>query len=250
VKSGNSNCRREGIIIVVAQVVKRVRHPRLLHLATHGYFLKDRDLRRSEQSGKRLHGLDAQWYAAHPLLRSGLVFSGANRDATDPRAGHGIAAAGDGIAAAGDGIAAAGDGIAAAGDTLSADDATASAREFPRQDMTEDGYLTALEAQFLDLEGTELVVLSACETGLGVLKSGEGVHGLQRSLQLAGARNILMSLWKVDDAATGQLMTRFYDAWLAGFSPREALRAAQDALRRNPDFTAPVHWGAFVLITQ
>ena len=92
----------------------------------------------------------------------------------------------------------------------------------------DDGILTALEVAELDLGGTELVVLSACETGLGRAAGGEGLLGLQRAFQVAGARTVVASLWKVDDEATQQLMSEFYsNLWQKHLSPLEALRQAQ-----------------------
>lgn len=111
---------------------------------------------------------------------------------------------------------------------------------------TNNGILTAYEVLTLDLEDTEMVVLSACETGLGEIKSGEGVYGLQRAFQLAGAESVIMSLWKVSDAATSQLMTNFYAEWLAGSTKEQAFFSAQKQLRI--DFPEPYYWGAFVLL--
>ncbi len=100
----------------------------------------------------------------------------------------------------------------------------------------EDGILTAEEVQALDLRGTELVVLSACETGLGALEYGQGVMGLQRAFQAAGARAVVASLWKVDDAATTVLMEQFYtNLWSKKLPKLEALRQAQLAVLKNPD---------------
>jgi CHAT domain-containing protein len=99
----------------------------------------------------------------------------------------------------------------------------------------EDGILTAEEVQSLDLRGTELVVLSACETGLGVGVNGQGVLGLQRAFQAAGARATVASLWKVDDAATTVLMEHFYtNLWDKKLPKLEALRQAQLAVLKNP----------------
>ena len=87
--------------------------------------------------------------------------------------------------------------------------------------------LTALEASGLDLWGTKLVVLSACETGLGQVKNGEGVYGLRRALVLAGSESQVMSLWQVSDAATRDLMAAYYKRLQAGEGRTEALRQVQ-----------------------
>ena len=96
----------------------------------------------------------------------------------------------------------------------------------------------------LDLLDTELVVLSACETGLGEVRIGEGVFGLRRSFVLAGARTLVMSLWKVPDRQTQELMEEFYRRVLAGEPRADALRKAQMSIRAGyPD---PFYWGAFI----
>jgi CHAT domain-containing protein/tetratricopeptide (TPR) repeat protein len=156
---------------------KKVAGPRILHIATHGFFLQD------------LPG-----ESEDPMLRSGLVFAGVN--------------------------------------------ALSSAED--------DGVLTALEASNLDLRGTKLVVLSACETGLGEVRNGEGVFGLRRAFVVAGAETLLMSLWQVADDATKDLMTSYYSRLSKGEPRAEALRQAQLAMLKDAKTAHPFFWAAFI----
>ena len=187
--------------------LKASRSPRILHIATHGFFLPD------QQRTLDKEGTDVQMVGElmrsrlerfleqreeNPLLRSGLALAGAN---TWNRGGA-----------------------------------------LPPQ--AEDGLLTAEDVSGMDLLDTELVVLSACETGLGKVHVGEGVFGLRRAFVLAGARTLVMSLWKVPDAHTQELMGEFYSRLLEGQPRADALRAAQLAMKeRNAH---PFYWGAFI----
>lgn len=110
----------------------------------------------------------------------------------------------------------------------------------------EDGMLTAAEIAGLNLVGTKLVVLSACQTGLGDVNNSEGVFGLQRAFKLAGAETLIMSLWELDDAATSKLMDTFYQQWLSGKSKQEAFKEAQRQVR--DEYPAPYYWASFVLM--
>ncbi|HXU08270.1 MAG TPA: CHAT domain-containing protein, partial [Blastocatellia bacterium] len=131
----------------------------------------------------------------------------------------------------------------------------------------EDGVLTALEAAGLDLWGTQLVVLSACETGLGEVHNGAGVYGLRRALVLAGSETQVMSLWSVNDVATRDLMMGFYKRLQAGENRAEALRQTQLTMLASkapvqaadprgvkivkgadaaPNFSHPFYWAPFI----
>ena len=122
-------------------------------------------------------------------------------------------------------------------------------------DVIEDGILTAEEIARLDLRGTDLVVLSACQTGLGEISS-EGVFGLQRGFKKAGVNSIMMSLWNVDDDATRLLMTEFYKNLMNGKSKAKALLDAQESVRNfngkingeERDFSSPEYWAGFILL--
>ena len=186
------------------------RSPRILHLATHGFFLSDQ--RHNPNREGRGLGFDLGEFSGvqdgpvrlsgpmmeNPMLRSGLALAGAN---TWLKAGN-------------------------------------------APEEAEDGLLTAEDVTGLDLLATELVVLSACETGLGHVHVGEGVFGLRRAFVLAGAKTLVMSLWKVPDERTRELMEDFYRRLLAGEGRAEALRQAQLALKaKYPD---PFYWGAFI----
>jgi CHAT domain-containing protein len=111
---------------------------------------------------------------------------------------------------------------------------------------SDNGILTAYEVMNMDMNKTKLVVLSACETGLGEIRSGEGVYGLQRAFQLAGVETIIMSLWKVNDTATQQLMTSFYSEWTKSGDKHAAFKLAQKNLRIQ--YKQPYYWGAFVMM--
>ena len=180
--------------------LKQVSSPRVLHIATHGYFHDSKnDSERDNLNflSNNLTNFD------NPLLRSGVLLSGSENTIR--------------------------------GEVFS----------------QENGILNALEAKNLDLVNTELVVLSACETGLGEYVSGEGVYGLQRSILEAGSDNVIMSLWKVDDQATQLLINTFYSNWLEqGMSKREALRQAQLYMLNTDKYKSPFYWGAFVLIEK
>jgi CHAT domain-containing protein len=192
-----------------ASVVLAQRAPRILHIATHGFFLADQAPANDAAAGaaapgSRSGGAASDGAAAatpsreDPLQRSGLVFAGANQPDANP---------------------------------------------------SDDGYLTAAEATAMDLEGTELVTLSACETGMGGVQSGEGVYGLQRSLAVAGARSTLLSLWKVDDYLTVAFMERYYKRLKAGEGRADALRDTQKEFRgdKNSKHHDIRVWGAFQL---
>ena len=176
--------------------VKAARSPRILHLATHGFFLADLEIPLDE--GRR--GLSSIVLYENPLVRSGLAFAGANH-----------------------------------------------ASEITEGD---DGILTALEISGMDLYGTDLVVLSACETGVGEIQIGEGVFGLRRAFALSGAKNLLMSLWPVSDKATVKQMVLFYKN-LREMPPAEALRQAQlETIKELEDelgIAPPMLWAPFIL---
>jgi CHAT domain-containing protein len=120
------------------------------------------------------------------------------------------------------------------------------------QDKTEDGILYAIEAQNLNLEGTELVVLSACDTAQGQIDYGEGVYGLGRALRTAGAKNVLVTLRPVGDQAARDFMERFYRHWLGQIRSESAaaLRTTQiDYITgTDPTRTNPATWAPFVLV--
>ncbi|MGP1387787.1 MAG: CHAT domain-containing tetratricopeptide repeat protein [Thainema sp.] len=117
-----------------------------------------------------------------------------------------------------------------------------------RQSGSEDGVLTALEAANLNLFGTQLVVLSACETGLGDIANGEGVYGLRRAFALAGAESQLMSLWQVSDSGTQSLMAQYYENLTTGMGRSEALRAVQlHMIESGEEYSHPYYWAAFIL---
>ena len=178
--------------------LKEVRGPRILHLATHGFFLPDGPPPRSPDARAdgvaMVAGAPATPPPENPLLRSGLALAGANK----LRSGN------------------------------------------------EDGILTALEASGLDLWGTKLVVLSACETGVGKVTNGEGVYGLRRALVIAGAESLVMTLWQVDDLATRDLMAGYYARLGAGKGRGVALRDTQLAIAAQGKYAHPYFWASFL----
>ena len=178
--------------------LQSINAPRILHIATHGFFLPDHPPANEDprdapaREATRL----AKWtaYSSNPLLRSGLALAGANHPG----------------------------------------------------DNKDNGILTALEASGLNLWGTKLVVLSACDTGVGVVRNGEGVYGLRRALVLAGAETQVMSLWPVSDRSTRELMVGYYKGLIQGRGRGEALRQIQLQMLRSKEHSHPHYWGSFI----
>jgi CHAT domain-containing protein len=110
----------------------------------------------------------------------------------------------------------------------------------------EDGILTALEASNLNLTGTKLVTLSACETALGTTSNGEGIYGLRRALTIAGAESQTISLWKVSDDATKDLMIDYYTRLKKGEGRSIALHNAQRDMLKSEKYAHPYYWAAFI----
>ena len=124
--------------------------------------------------------------------------------------------------------------------------ALANANAHDQNAPTDDGILTALEASGLNLWGTKLVVLSACDTGLGEVKNGEGVYGLRRAFVLGGAESVVMSLWPISDDSTRRLMAGYYKNLKAGLGRGKSLRRVQlDLLARDPKLH-PFYWANFI----
>ncbi len=115
-----------------------------------------------------------------------------------------------------------------------------------RKGEKDDGILTGLEASGLDLWGTKLVVLSACDTGLGEIRNGEGVYGLRRSFALAGAESLVMSLWPISDSVTRELMTAYYRNLKQGMGRGEALRQVRLEMIKQTDRKHPFYWASFI----
>ena len=157
--------------------IKAIDNPAVLHIATHGFFLKTNDQEK-----------------INSMIRSGIILAGVNNSTG----------------------------------------------------LGEDGVLTAYETTNLQLDSTYLVVLSACETGLGDVRNGEGVYGLQRGFIVAGTKYLLMSLWKVDDEATALLMENVYSEWLKSGDLSGAIKTAQRSLRKR--YSHPYYWGSFILL--
>ncbi|MEO1145547.1 MAG: tetratricopeptide repeat protein [Cyanobacteria bacterium J06638_22] len=192
------------------EALKQVDRPSILHIATHGFFLQDQDCLAVPSAQSRPRDAFVQLNVnaptdcipiprnvEDPLLRSGLVFAGANQREQLPVG-------------------------------------------------SEDGVLTAQEVAQMNLRGTQLVVLSACETGLGNVVNGDGIYGLRRAFVLAGAESQLMSLWKVDDFGTSALMQGYYERLMDGAERSEALREVQQELLNSKTYAHPYYWAGFI----
>jgi CHAT domain-containing protein len=187
--------------------------PRILHLATHGFFLSDQDwssLMDDRRRGITITARETPFARKpvrieNPFLRSGLALAGANRSLS-------------------------------------------------REGVT-DGILTAEKILSLNLRGTDMVVLSACDTGVGDVRSGEGVYGLRRAFTQAGTKSLVMSLWEVSDRETKELMVSFYQNLQSGKMNRaEALRHAvlnqRETVKSRYGSDHPYYWGAFVFLGE
>ena len=190
--------------------MRTVKSPRILHLATHGFFLDDlvveqKDLNAEKRGLIRVESTPAQTpkyrNVENPLLRSGLAFADANLGLKGEIQADGT-----------------------------------------------DGILTAEEVLSLDLAGTDLVVLSACETGMGDVVQGEGVYGLRRAFQEAGAKSVMSTLWAISDEGTQEFMRRFYSLFLAKMPAQKALRKTKLEFIRSEKWQHPFYWAPFVIV--
>jgi CHAT domain-containing protein len=181
--------------------LKQLHSPGILHVATHGFFLRDQEL--ELVGGRGVGAATVRSVTApdqpveNPLLRSGLALAGVNL-------------------------------------------------RLGRADREDDGVLTALEAAGLDLFGTKLVVLSACDTGVGEVKNGEGVFGLRRALSLAGSETQVMSLWPVSDLGARDLMTEYYKGLERGEGRGDGLRRVQLEMLKSKSRRHPFYWASFI----
>ena len=212
-REGERVAQRLGVTPLLGDAARKdtlvgLRSPYILHIATHGFFT-------SATSHPAEHMLSGEHIR---------VIAGAEDPGDNPGALH-RALAQSGLALAG---------------------ANTWMRQRRAAPGAGTGLLTAEDVAGMDLNGTELVVLSACETGLGLALTGEGVFGLRRAFASAGARTLIMSLWRIPDDPTRQLMDDFYRLLLAGVPRAQALHAAQRALRVQ--YPHPYYWGAFVCL--
>lgn len=175
------------------------RNQELIHIATHGFYISENDVKRNK-NGLAFVAAGDEAETDNSLNFSGLLLSGANY--------------------------------------------TLRGNRVPKE--LEDGVLTAKEIAQVDLSGAELVVLSACQTGLGEVKE-DGVFGIQRGFKKAGAKSLMMSLWSVSDKATDLMMTTFYSKLMEGMSKQQAFHEAQQTIRRS-GFDDPYFWAAFILL--
>ena len=174
--------------------------PFILHIATHGYFLSDSVTNdQNDTNNDYIFNMDIVKYSEDPLVRSGLVFAGANKALFNTSSNI----------------------------------------------ISDDGILSAVEISNLNLSNSKLVVLSSCESGLGLIYGSEGVFGLQRAFKLAGSQNIIMSLWSIPDSQTKELMQIFYSKYFSGLSIYESLKFAQFEMSKS---YPPYFWAAFKLL--
>jgi CHAT domain-containing protein len=176
--------------------------PQILHIATHGYYIPPPNEKPEQLAFASLNNENLHKNHDEPLLRSGILLSGANRKWVHKQS----------------------------------------------IDTPDDGIVTAMEISRMNMQNTELVVLSACETGLGDIKHTEGVMGLQRAFKMAGAKRQIISLWQVPDKATAEMMELFYTALLKENKDyRTAFNQAQSIMKSNyPE--DPIKWAGFVLV--
>jgi len=183
------------------KALNNLNSPVFIHIATHGFSFPEPKAKVPGKTSSKKSSFDPFKNSENPLLRSGLIFAGANHAWNNQPLPAGV----------------------------------------------EDGILLASEVAEMYLPNTQLVVLSACETGLGDIKGSEGVFGLQRAFKMAGVKYLIISLWQVPDYQTSELMSKFYENWLSGQKIQDSFRNAQNFLKQNYPGN-PYDWAAFVLV--